>query len=137
MLLFSHLGGRGTELRVRHPVARALQNPAHCVSIIFVHGLSGGNDTTWKCGTISWPEMLAQEFTHARLLAFEYDPSIWTLPTGMRAMQSASEQLLAQLPLYRRGDVAEHRPIIFIAHSLGGCLVKAVLSPGSRTRVRL
>ncbi|KAK3372937.1 hypothetical protein B0T24DRAFT_494233, partial [Lasiosphaeria ovina] len=91
--------------------------------IIFVHGLSGDDRTTWKASSVSWPEELALECKNARLLSFKYNRSIWT-GSDMRSMQSASEQLLAMLTTYRRRDVSEHRPIIFVAHSLGGWLVK-------------
>ena len=100
------------------------EEPISC-DIIFVHGLSGDDKTTWKCGSVSWPDELAKVFPNARLLSFKYDRSIWT-GSNMRAMQYVSERLLAMLTTYRRVEEAEHRPIIFVAHSLGGCLVKAV-----------
>ncbi|KAK4216522.1 hypothetical protein QBC37DRAFT_337951 [Rhypophila decipiens] len=102
------------------------EEPISC-DIIFVHGLSGDDKTTWNCGSVSWPDELARVFPKARLLSFKYDRSIWT-GSNLRAMQYVSERLLAILTTYRRREDAEHRPIIFVAHSLGGCLVKAAVA---------
>ncbi|KAK0612772.1 hypothetical protein B0T17DRAFT_384102 [Bombardia bombarda] len=117
--------------RVDHPrssfsLITAGQDPINC-DIIFVHGLSGDDKSTWKCGSVSWPDMLAQEFKHSRLLSFNYDRSIWT-GSNMRAMQSVAEQFLLKLTMHRRRDAVGHRPIIFVAHSLGGWLVKAAVA---------
>ncbi|KAK3684169.1 hypothetical protein B0T22DRAFT_352531, partial [Podospora appendiculata] len=97
-------------------------DPISC-DIIFVHGLSGDDKSTWSSGSTFWPLELSRVFPNARLLSFKYDRSIWA-GSNLRAMQSVTEQLLAMLTTYRRREVTEHRPIIFVVHSLGGCIVK-------------
>ena len=94
-------------------------------SIILVHGLSGDERTTWQCGSMFWPDELLKEHGRSRVLVFAYDRNIWT-DGSMALMETAAEQLIDKVVESRASSGVHYRPILWIAHSLGGCLVKAV-----------
>jgi len=72
-----------------------------------------------------WPKMLAEDFGRSRILSFKYDRAIWTT-SNTHSIVSAARHLLYALTHFRLSTELEHRDIIWVAHSLGGCLVKAV-----------
>lgn len=102
------------------------------VDICFIHGLSGNRDSTWTAQAQSspWPAtLLAQKLPHARLLTWGYDAYI------IRSSSSASQNqlmdhatnLIINLTDERVLTSTTSRPIIFIAHSLGGLICKDAL----------
>lgn len=60
----------------------------------------------------------------ARVILFKYDTRVWDEPSP-DTIQEASKNLTLLLPTARR-DSSRERHIIWVAHSLGGFLVKAV-----------
>jgi hypothetical protein len=73
-----------------------------------------------------WPRELSREYPHARILSFACDRNLWT-QDGMHMMEEVVRQLISKLVEIRpRESPTFRRPIIWIAHSLGGWLVKAV-----------
>ncbi|KAH0566278.1 hypothetical protein GP486_000330 [Trichoglossum hirsutum] len=95
------------------------------IDIIFVHGLQGHLFNTWKGLNCSWPgEFLAEDVPTARLLTFGYQDLIGEgIPVSIKAL---GQLLLGAIALKRRQDESSSRPIIFVAHSLGGLIVKSV-----------
>ncbi|KFA48816.1 hypothetical protein S40293_01512 [Stachybotrys chartarum IBT 40293] len=106
------------------------------VDLVFVHGLQGNLRGTWKqVGTHEpWfcnPDFLGSLKNTVRVLSFGYDASVFGEVADTRIIDHANA-LLRNLVL-RRLDCPE-RPLIFIAHSLGGLVVKKaiVLCPSNR-----
>lgn len=99
--------------------------------VIFVHGLGGNARKTWhpqekENDNNSWPFWLGEELLDVGIwsLGYAVEPFFWkgqTMPLVDRATN-----ILALLDSY---DIGE-KPLIFIAHSLGGLLVKQMLRHG-------
>ncbi len=94
------------------------------------HQSPEGNDQTGGC---YWPlDLVPKDFTNLRVLTYGYDSH----PTHFCASQTTqmtisqhAQQLLQQVT-NARAD-CRRRPIIFVAHSLGGVLVKdAIIQSG-------
>ena len=118
-----------TELYIPSPASSAL------VDLVFVHGLNGEPDRTWtsKTNNCLWPRDLlpsAVEEEKVRILTFGYDADVTqTLGEGVTKdkIHNHAENLVASLVANRSLRHAKERPIIFVAHSLGGLVVKRAL----------
>ncbi|KAI8681779.1 DUF676 domain-containing protein [Fusarium keratoplasticum] len=109
--------------------------PDNCkADIVFVHGLTGNSDSTWRYenAELPWPEeFLARDISDCKILKYDYKISaIGCLDNG--ALRDLAADLLDELVNWRRDNESE-RPIIFVAHGLGGLLVKRIL-PESQSR---
>ena len=113
--------------------------------IVFIHGLTGGRDSTWtaKGAEEPWPKLLLSDenddeddedekgpgcaLKTARIMSWGYDADIMKLvgAAGQNRVMDHARNLLGALEDVREGSAA-NRPLIFIAHSLGGLVVKAV-----------
>ncbi|KAL2022191.1 hypothetical protein VTK56DRAFT_6020 [Thermocarpiscus australiensis] len=101
--------------------------------IIFVHGLGGSSWTTWCWGhepSMFWPAWLQHEqgLSHFRVFTFGYNAN-WRGPDTTLSILDFAKGLLVRMRGY--GDSASNgerpigkRPIIFVAHSMGGLVVK-------------
>lgn len=124
------------------------------VDIIFVHGLNGDPHRTWTSEhtKIFWPAQLLPpllEEENARVLVYGYDSEVTSFTDGVSKdkIHNHAEGLVAALAANRRVRLAmwqnsykvvstqlivtqlrkaTERPIIFVAHSLGGLVVKRV-----------
>ena len=110
----------------------------HTVDIVFVHGLNGHPYHTWKSKEkgIFWPAELlpsALEKENARILVYGYDADIASFADGASKdkIHNHAEQLVAALCANRRTHKALEHPIIFVAHSLGGLIIKRALTHSS------
>ncbi|EED16284.1 conserved hypothetical protein [Talaromyces stipitatus ATCC 10500] len=100
------------------------------LDIILVSGLKiDQKDWTSAENSIFWPEkLLATQIPKARILVFEYDEDL-TLDVFWNKrdlISSNSDDLVNSLMDERRGEKAE-RPLVFIAHCLGGLVVENAL----------
>ncbi|KAF5581731.1 ankyrin protein [Fusarium pseudocircinatum] len=99
------------------------------VDLVFVHGLGGNLRTTWKQeGTTEpWftkPEFLGRLQDSVRVLSFGYNAHRFGDVANTRIIHHAND-LLRNLVLKRLDH--PDRPLIFIAHSLGGLVVKRAI----------
>jgi protein SERAC1 len=93
-----------------------------------VHGLTGNRETTWthKNG-IFWPRQLAEDIKRTRIMTFGYDADpvkLWGMAGGNN-LRNHGKNLAFAVSDRRRG--CRQRPIIFIAHSLGGLVCEQAL----------
>lgn len=99
------------------------------IDIVAVHGLGGHALKTWtgknKKMWLVDEEFLPRILPTARILTFGYNANNFTQEVSSKVMDHA-DALLAGLLTHRVG--IENRPIIFIAHSLGGIVVKEALT---------
>jgi pimeloyl-ACP methyl ester carboxylesterase len=96
---------------------------------VFVHGITGNRETTWTCKDTRffWPEQLAKDVKTARIMTFGYDADvvkIWST-VGGNNLRNHGKNLASDVSDQRRGH--RERPIIFIAHSLGGLVCEQAL----------
>ncbi|KAK3986483.1 Alpha/Beta hydrolase protein [Cladorrhinum sp. PSN332] len=109
------------------------------VDIVFVHGIKGDRIDTWTwkdrddpSNDILWPEkLLPGTFPKARIVSFGYNADFAKFFPETIApeltIDDYSSQLLHALRVLREGEEKE-RPIIFVAHSMGGLVVANALS---------
>jgi len=113
-------------------VVEAAENPV--ADLIFVHGLGGDAVGTWRLdGNPSWGEWLRSDFPRVAIWSLYYpaSPTDWrghTMPLPDRAVN-----VLSLLSANGLGT----RPLIFIAHSLGGLLVKQMLRAASDQKLEI
>ncbi|KAK0706163.1 hypothetical protein B0T26DRAFT_602542, partial [Lasiosphaeria miniovina] len=106
--------------------------------VILIHGLDGDPVETWAHTTIDtkpprrtvWPEILLPKILpRARILSFGYSGDMYRNKSvaGIRGNAGA---LLDHLRALRYG-VDQTRPIVFVAHCLGGLIVKQASLPSA------
>ncbi|KAF8530221.1 hypothetical protein BU17DRAFT_59986 [Hysterangium stoloniferum] len=86
------------------------------IDIVAIHGLDGDREKSWTADNEKlWlRDFLPQAIPAARILSYGYD-----------AYTDSSLISLARLHMSREADDTKKRPIIFIAHSLGGIILKS------------
>ena len=100
-------------------------------SIVAVHGLGGDWESTWTdSGDKLWlrdflPKQLKEAGVESRIFSYGYDAST-AFSNSVADIDDQACILLDFLKLERSSSREEQRPIIFIAHSLGGIIVKKV-----------
>ncbi|KAJ5159113.1 phosphorylase superfamily protein [Penicillium coprophilum] len=97
------------------------------ISIIAVHGFGGHAFNSWvyrerDVKTMWLRDILPEEFPTARIMVFGYDSGIFTRSTASGT--DLGKALLASLAAKRQYENAQDRPILFVAHSFGGIVVK-------------
>jgi hypothetical protein len=105
--------------------------PDAAVDICFVHGLTGDRESTWTADGQSapWPQtLLPARLDKARILTYGYDAYIVRsgVAGGNRLIDHATN-LLHDLTTDRSNNNASSRPLIFVAHSLGGLVCKKAI----------
>ena len=94
-----------------------------------MHGLNPSNtdyhaENTWVANDKLWlRDFLPGDLPNARVLLFGYNSNV-AFETSTAGVREQALNLLNRLKLKRK-DIVE-RPIIFIAHNLGGIVVKRV-----------
>ncbi|KAJ4123946.1 hypothetical protein NW765_006991 [Fusarium oxysporum] len=109
-----------------------LVNPPDAnLDICFVHGLTGNRTSTWTARgqAFCWPEaLLPLELPKACILTYGYDAYVVSksVASSNRLIDHAMN-LLTDLTNDRRRRNASSRPLIFVAHSLGGLVCKEAI----------
>ncbi|KAH6681005.1 Alpha/Beta hydrolase protein, partial [Plectosphaerella plurivora] len=101
------------------------------VDVCFVHGLTGNRDGTWTAHGQSkpWPEtLLPAALSDVRILTYGYDAYILqkSVASTNRLIDHATN-LVNDLTTDRARCDASNRPLIFVAHSLGGFVCKEAI----------
>ncbi|KAF5609139.1 ribonuclease p mrp [Fusarium pseudoanthophilum] len=103
-------------------------------SIIFLHGLRGDREKAWTKNGVVWPkDLLPADIPASRIFLFGYDTNITS--TGRSGVtkteiHSDAEDVCAKLAAERLSTQTVDRPIIFVAHSLGGLVAAQILVDG-------
>jgi hypothetical protein len=101
-----------------------IRRPNGDASVIFVHGILSSGEACWKHenGTY-WPDLLAREpgFEDLGIFVFNYRSDAMS---GNYRLDDAVDSLKEEL---RLEDLLERKRIIFVAHSMGGILVRRFL----------
>ncbi|KAL8859328.1 MAG: hypothetical protein Q9178_004266 [Gyalolechia marmorata] len=102
------------------------------VDIVFVHGLTGHRHRTWTApgATEPWPKvLLPQAIPNARIITYGYDADVvhWTSTAGQNTTREHAQNLVNDLCNHRTRTKSIKRPILFVAHSLGGLVVQDAL----------
>lgn len=118
---------------------------APSVDVVFVHGIRGGAFVTWRREgvfergksrgaidrNVCWPSAwVAEELPDARLLSAEYSAPITGWEGESLPLQHTAAQLKEKLVAAGVGK----RPVIFVSHSMGGLIVKEMLTTNKELR---
>jgi len=106
--------------------------PSATIDIIFLHGLTGDREKTWthQGNETSWPQtLLPTKIPQARILTFGYDAYITHFQdiVSKNRIGDHAKTFLKELANKRHLDGTNERPIIFVAHSLGGLVCEDAL----------
>ncbi|KAF3029576.1 hypothetical protein E8E12_000791 [Didymella heteroderae] len=115
---------------VQHGLQVVSEGTDPVVDIVAVHGLNGHREKTWTAGNgVHWlRDLLPHDLPRARVLSWGYDANTHS---GSRVsceyLFDHARTLVSDLCLERQLTETSRRPIIFVAHSLGGIIVKSAL----------
>ncbi|KLU84808.1 hypothetical protein MAPG_03844 [Magnaporthiopsis poae ATCC 64411] len=120
----------------RYDVSAVYTHPDAEVDIVLVHGLNGEPKRTWtaKDNGVYWPADLlpaSLKGRHANILVYGYNADVYSNRKDKSPSDNFihvhAQTLVAKLSVYRRSEETTRNPIIWVAHSLGGILVKRAL----------
>jgi len=101
------------------------ENENRIADIVFVHGLDGDKEATWKGEWEEelWPKTLYNDLPLCGYWSFGYDSksSLW-LGSPMTILDRANN-----FTSFLRSEGIGKRPVFFVVHSLGGLVVKKML----------
>ncbi len=90
--------------------------------IVFVHGVTGSAERTWKNGDKYWPQMLTEDSTFSDAAIYVYD-----YPASARANLSIDE-LANHMRLDLKGNgIHKFKRVVFLVHSMGGLVTRSFL----------
>lgn len=119
----------------RYELTTVYSHPQAKADIVLVHGLNGDPKKTWTAKNgIYWPTDLlptALKTEHANILVYGYNADVYSTrkdrsPSDNFIHQHA-QSLITSLTHHRKSCGTERNPLIWVAHSLGGILVKRAL----------
>ncbi|KAK5791014.1 hypothetical protein VI817_006323 [Penicillium citrinum] len=103
--------------------------PRQCLPIIAVHGLNGHREKSWTASNgVNWVRsILPEDLPNSRIFTWGYNTPASNVAFGVPVFQTVSERLVDDLNDMREATPTFSRPIIFIAHSQGGTVVKSAI----------
>ncbi|KAI6085949.1 hypothetical protein F4821DRAFT_141851 [Hypoxylon rubiginosum] len=104
--------------------------PEASLDIVAIHGLNGHRDKTWTADNgIHWlRDLLRVDLPNVRILTWGYDANTHASDRmSCQYLYDHALELVADLTRKRTLTNSTERPIIFVAHSLGGIVVKSAL----------
>jgi len=119
----------------RFEVTGVYTHPDAKVDIVLVHGLNGDPKRTWTAKNgVFWPAELlpaSLQDRKANVLVYGYNADVYSRSNDKHASDNFifqhAQTLVTHLTTYRRSEGTMTNPIIWVAHSLGGILVKRAL----------
>jgi pimeloyl-ACP methyl ester carboxylesterase len=115
--------------KVEPTIEKAKRLPPR-LSVVFVHGLRGGGFSTWNAGDKTevkfWPESLAARNPDCAVWTANYRTTVLDSVTRNGVRMGLLDRAAWFIEALRREHVAAH-PIVFVAHSFGGLVVKQAL----------
>lgn len=107
--------------------------------IVFVHGLNGSAWKTWSYDGDDdsfWPQWLAEDedLAQYRVSTFGFDSKVKGAANNLDIIDFAKDLLFQLLTTLQTKDCCKTSPIIFVAHSMGGLVVKKAIMLGKGDR---
>ncbi|KAF8514586.1 hypothetical protein BU17DRAFT_52493 [Hysterangium stoloniferum] len=99
-------------------------------SIIAIHGLDGHREDSWTAenGILWLKDLLPQRLPHARIATYGYDASTGSQSNKIdETLYGHANNFISRVALLRNSSITTTRPIIFLAHSWGGIILKSAL----------
>uniref|UniRef100_A0A0B7KK83 DUF676 domain-containing protein n=1 Tax=Bionectria ochroleuca TaxID=29856 RepID=A0A0B7KK83_BIOOC len=100
------------------------------IDIVAIHGLNGHREKTWIADNgVHWlRSLLPNDLPNARILCWGYDANTHSSSrVSCQYLYDHAQTLVSDLSRKRKITKTSERPIIFIAHSLGGIVLKSAL----------
>ncbi|MCJ1423210.1 hypothetical protein MMC29_001092 [Sticta canariensis] len=99
------------------------------VDIVAIHGLNGHREKTWTLSNVNWlRDLLPSDIPNARVISWGYDANTHSnSPISAQHLYDHAKTLVSDLCLNRKLTKTQTRPIVFVAHSLGGIILKSAL----------
>ncbi|KAI1019242.1 hypothetical protein LB503_009169 [Fusarium chuoi] len=102
--------------------------------IVFLHGLRGDREKAWTKNGAVWPkDLLPDDIPASRIFLFGYDTNITSAGrsgASKTEIHGDAEDVCAKLAAERLRTQTVDRPIILVAHSLGGLVAAQILVHG-------
>jgi hypothetical protein len=126
--LYNALVRSPPELLLGLDVVAEAPNPI--VDIVAIHGLNGHREKTWTARNgVHWlRDLLPHDIPNVRILSWGYDANTHSSDRiSCNYLWNHGQALVHDLRLEREHTNSTRRPIIFVAHSLGGIVLKSAL----------
>lgn len=106
--------------------------PDAVVDICFIHGLTGNRESTWtaKGQDAPWPTLLLGPIPSARLLTYGFNAYFMKkahVPPSTNRLLDHAKNFLLDLTNDRATSRRVARPLMIVAHSMGGLVCKQAL----------
>ncbi|KAF8515163.1 hypothetical protein BU17DRAFT_51957 [Hysterangium stoloniferum] len=107
------------------------------IDIVAIHGFDGHREASWTAdnGQLWLRDFLPQTIPTARIWSYGYD-AYTENASSQQTVHGHAQDFLAKLSNSRETDRTTRRPIFFIAHSLGGIILKSALIQASMANKR-